>query len=143
MPVLGTPVPLLLPGTFCFPHFCRGAAASSVLLLHSSSKAGPGEPRVLSPGCLCDFRGISFPQPLAHGHRVGFTGWQVAGKPSRVKIGRGIAREQGLICAGSDSVKGVAGVRAEHPACGSGCAELLHQRDSVLQNQARSKISHK
>lgn len=99
MPVLGTSVPLLLPGTFCFLHFCRGAAAvSSALLLHSSSKPGPGEPRVLSPGCLCDFRGISFPQPLAHGHRVGLAGWQVAGKPRRVKIGRGTAKARTDLC---------------------------------------------
>lgn len=142
--MLGTPVPLLLPGTFCFLYFCRAAAAvSSVLLLHSSSKPGPGELRVLSPGCLCDFRGISFPQPLAHGHRVGFAGWQVAGKPRRVKMGRETARKQGLICAEGDSIKGVAGVCAEHPACVSGCAELLHERDSILQNQTRSKTSHK
>lgn len=113
------------------------------MLLHSSSKPGPGELHVLSPGCLCDFRGISFPQPLAHGHRVGFAGWQVAGKPRRVKIGRETARKQGLMCAEGDSIKGVAGVRAEHPACGSGCAELLHERDFILQNQARSKTSHK
>lgn len=84
-----------------------------------------------------------FPQPLARRHRVGFAGWQVAGKPRRVKIEREIARKQGLICAEGDIIKGVAGVSAKHPACGSGCAELLYESDSILQNQARNKTSHK
>lgn len=71
--------------------------------LHSLSKPDPGEPHVLLLGCLCDFRGISFPQPLARGRRVGFVRWQVAGKPARVQIGREIARNWGLI--GAEDVR--------------------------------------
>lgn len=66
--------------------------------LHSSSKPDPGEPHVLLPGCLCDFRGIFFLQPLAHSGWAGFVRWQVAGKPRREQIGKEIARNRGLIC---------------------------------------------
>lgn len=112
---------------------------SSVLLLHSSSKPGPGEPRVLSLGCLCDFRGISFPQPLARRHRVGFAGWQVAGKPRRVKIGRETARKQGLICAEGVIIKGVAGVSAKHPACGSVLSCCMKE---ILPSKTRQGTKH-